>query len=186
MSASMSVGEAENAPMTLADIAEVSGVKRPVVTMWRRREVVAGARVPFPSPVAVRSGTELFSADAVASWLERTGRGNNPDPRGDLYGRVALPVVAASQTEAVDGAVALLCLKALTGRALAEQDAPDLADLADEVDPDDESSSPRSTAWVPICRRSPRTSRSSPTRHTAWSVRWSASSPEKRLRPPPA
>ena len=122
--------------MTLSDVAALAGVRRPVVTMWRRRPVVAGDSVPFPEPVTVAHGVECFAVDDVLSWLERTGRGNNLEARADAYAHVELPGIAG-RVAALDAAAALLCLKARTGATLAGTPAEEIVDLADEEDPDD-------------------------------------------------
>lgn len=118
--------------LTLADVAVVADVQRPVVSVWRRRASVDGVELPFPDPVAVRGQVEHFDADAVVAWLERTGRGNNPDARLDAA-TVALPVDVAE-----DEIVPLLALAVLARRPLGGLDPSILVELADEADPDDE------------------------------------------------
>lgn len=69
------------ATLSLRDIADLAGVRRSVVSMWRNRPLVRGRRHPFPAPVAVINGVEQFSRDEMVEWLERTGRGRNSEQR---------------------------------------------------------------------------------------------------------
>ena len=124
--------------VSLTGVAQLARVQRPVVSMWRRRSQVAGSRLPFPAPVNVTQGEERFRVDEVVDWLERTGRGNNPDARADAPAYAVLPELDLAEDERLVGATALLTVRALTGSALAGRDADGLLDLADEADPDDE------------------------------------------------
>ena len=124
--------------MTMTDIAALAGVRRPVVSVWRSRRVVAGEPVPFPEPVATREGVEQFDAAQVVAWLERTGRGNNPGARADAAAYIRPPRLADAAADPAVPATALLCLKVLTDAALAHLKPGELLDLADEADPDDE------------------------------------------------
>ena len=99
--------------LTLQDIADLARVQRPVVSMWRRRRTVRGIEIPFPTPVLRSGDVEQFARDEVVSWLEATGRGNNPEARQDAP---ALSVPAGTDLE---DAVVLLCLYALAGEELA-------------------------------------------------------------------
>lgn len=119
--------------LTLQDIADLARVQRPVVSMWRKRGQVKGDVVPFPPAAGTRGRVEHFNRDEIVAWLERTGRGNNPDFRLDAVG-AAVPAGAE-----LDDLLSLLCLRVLADRDLAGLDADELADLADEFDPDDES-----------------------------------------------
>lgn len=61
--------------MTMQSIADLTRVQRGVVSMWRTRS--ADTAHPFPNSL---SGDELvFDAQQIASWLQATGRGNNPE-----------------------------------------------------------------------------------------------------------
>lgn len=61
--------------LTMQSIADLTQVRREVVSTWRAR--AAGTEHPFPPPL---SASELrFDAGQVGAWLEATGRGNNPD-----------------------------------------------------------------------------------------------------------
>jgi hypothetical protein len=124
--------------MTMSDIAALAGVRRPVVSVWRKRPVVAGETVPFPEPVAAQGGVEEFAGDEIVAWLERTGRGNNPEVRADAAAYLRLPTLATAKVSVEDAITALLCLKARTGATLAALDPDGVLDLADEADPDDE------------------------------------------------
>lgn len=61
--------------LTMQSIADLTQVRREVVSVWRTRS--AGMEHPFPSPLS--ADELLFDAGQVGEWLERTGRGNNPD-----------------------------------------------------------------------------------------------------------
>lgn len=125
------------AVMSLTDVAALARVQRAVVSAWRRRPVVRGEHVPFPEPVAVRDGQERFDMVDVVSWLERTGRGNNPDFGADALAH-AQPSVRLDDA-VVDAALdALLCLKARTGIDLTETSLRDIVREAEEVDADDD------------------------------------------------
>jgi hypothetical protein len=120
--------------ISLPDIALLARVKRPVVSMWRRRLAPTGQ--PFPSPAMVDSGRELFDAVAVADWLESTGRGNNPEARADLAAFAALGIAPLHDPTVLAGVTGLLCLIAIA--ASLPDDSDELLDLADQNDPDDE------------------------------------------------
>lgn len=132
---SLTVAQPTDLRISLADIARLARVKRPVVSMWRRR--FANSDRPFPPAVAKDGGIELFDAMQVARWLEGTQHGNNADATAEvaLYGR---PAAVPSDQRGSNGILALLALRAAHGSSLASLDADDLLDLADEVDPDDE------------------------------------------------
>ncbi len=120
--------------ITLSDIAQLAQVQRPVVTMWRSRSKNTAS--PFPAPVARNGRQELFSTSAVTDWLATTGRGNNPHAAADAAAFSA-PLGPETKTTHFTALTALLALRALTDTDLAGQDADDLLDTADEIDPDD-------------------------------------------------
>ncbi|HEX2705315.1 MAG TPA: hypothetical protein VHM65_06120, partial [Candidatus Lustribacter sp.] len=94
--------------LSLADIARLAHVSRPVASMWRRREL---ADHPFPEPVAVVGGQERFDASEIADYLASTGRGSNPDARDDVAAHARLVTVTqVDEPATVDGLSALLCL----------------------------------------------------------------------------
>lgn len=71
--------------MSLKSIADLAQVKRNTVTTWRSRYGV-DSEFPFPRPEQSSQLTterELFDCDAVASWLEETGRTKGRDVHGD-------------------------------------------------------------------------------------------------------
>jgi len=124
--------------MTLSDVASLSQVQRPVVSMWRKRS--SGGPLPFPSPAERVNGVELFDADQVTAWLQATGRGNNPEAGNDVAVH-AKPADHAGPLKdgrkSFDGLTALLALKVITGEVLGHRSASGLLDAADEADPDD-------------------------------------------------
>lgn len=102
--------------VSMADVAFLARVQRPVVTVWRRR--YAGSPHPFPDPV--RAEPPRFDADQVLDWLGTTGLGNNPDPQTDL------PALRLRTEEGLDaagaaGISATLVLRALYGDDLLEE-----------------------------------------------------------------
>ena len=115
--------------LTLADVARLAGVQRPVVTVWRSRN--RGGRHPFPAPARTHGQQELFDAGQVVDWLGRTGLGNNVHAAQDVAAHV---VDARDRFTAVS---ALLALRAALDEPLAGLDAADLLDAADEQDPED-------------------------------------------------
>ena len=122
--------------ISLADVARLTRVQRPVVSMWRSRSAATGT--PFPVPVERAGAQERFDADQVVSWLELTGRGNNPDVRADVAAFASLAGVSSQGEQALfDGLTALLTLKAIVGVQLGGLGAEALLDLADDADPDD-------------------------------------------------
>ena len=131
------MNEAEALRMTLSDVAALTQVQRPVVSMWRKRS--ARTAHPFPEPAALDGGRELFDADHIAAWLAATGRGNNPEARNDVAAFARMPGTAAgaSRGKTFDALTALLTLKAMCGQALGTLSRDELLDIADECDPDD-------------------------------------------------
>ncbi len=119
--------------LTLQDVADLAKVRRPVVSMWRKRPIVRGVSMPFPDPVEIVNGFERFSRNDVVEWLARTGRGNNPEHSYDA------PAVAVPEGAALEDVVTLLCWHVLTGEELAGTSLVDRVRRAEEFDPDDES-----------------------------------------------
>lgn len=117
--------------LTLQDVADLARVRRPVVSMWRKRSTVRGRSVPFPEPVE-SDGVERFSRDDVVEWLERTGRGNNGETRLDA------PALSVPSETSMEDLAALLCLRACTGEELSETTAGRREALATGADPRDE------------------------------------------------
>jgi hypothetical protein len=122
--------------ISLADVARLARVQRPVVSMWRSRSAATGT--PFPPLVERVGAQERFDADQVVSWLELTGRGNNPDVRAEVAAFASLAGVSSQGERALfDGLTALLTLKTIVGIQLGGLGAEALLDLADDADPDD-------------------------------------------------
>ncbi len=121
--------------LTLADIARLAQVQRPVVSMWRRRPLPG---TPFPEPVALHAGQPRFDAIEIADYLATTSRGNARIDRADVAAH-ATPTGTGDLTQDVvfDGLTALLALAALTGAPLEDLDSARLRALATETDPDD-------------------------------------------------
>lgn len=75
--------------LDLAGVSRLAGVQRPVVSVWRTR--YAASAHPFPPPVDSSGGRVLFEAQAVAEWLQQTGRGNNPSAALDAAAHASPP-----------------------------------------------------------------------------------------------
>ncbi|QDP94878.1 hypothetical protein FOE78_02145 [Microlunatus elymi] len=119
------------ATLTLQDIATLAKVRRPVVSMWRRRPSVRGQKFDFPAAITTIGGVEHFDRDQVVGWLQATGRGNNTETHLDAS---ALAVPDDADPEHL---ITLLCLHALSQQQLAGRSHEDLIALAEEADPDD-------------------------------------------------
>lgn len=117
--------------LTLQDVAALTKVSRPVVSMWRRRPRVGGRHLPFPAAVRSVGGVEQFDRRAVTDWLEATGRGNNPE--------AALDAVALTPPDdtSLDDVITLLCLHAMSGEEPGALGHEALVAAAERVDPDD-------------------------------------------------
>ena len=74
--------------MSMAEIAELARVKRPVVTTWRRRYP------DFPAPAAGDVLSPLFDSRQVAEWLIGTGR----DPECRIEADLSLHALAGLGT----------------------------------------------------------------------------------------
>ncbi|MDQ6752029.1 MAG: hypothetical protein M3017_01115, partial [Actinomycetota bacterium] len=121
--------------MTLSDVAALARVQRPVVSMWRSRS--AGSALPFPGPVTTDRGRDVFSASEIATWLEATGRGNNPTAAADLSAYASPGTDRTGDRSRFEALTALLVLRVLNGRALAGLSSGELLDAADDADPND-------------------------------------------------
>ncbi len=110
------------ATLTLQDIADLAKVRRPVVSMWRKRQRVADGIVPFPQAVRRIEGIEHFDREAVADYLRRTGRGRSPDFDLDA------PAGTVPDDVHPDELVILLCLRVALGEELTS--APEKAQMA--------------------------------------------------------
>lgn len=99
--------------LSMAGVAELAGVKRPVVSMWRSRAATTDR--PFPAPL--KDDQLVFDAEEVAQWLDDTGRGNNRQAVADMaLHSDALEELVANPADAS----ALLLLHHLRGEALVE------------------------------------------------------------------
>lgn len=121
--------------VSLADIARLARVQRPVVSMWRKRPAARGEIIPFPQPRATHDAHEIFDLAEVLGWLERTGRGNNPDARIEAPLVLRAPTRHGGETATLE---AVLALSSMTGPPLIDLTADEIIDRADQLDPDDE------------------------------------------------
>lgn len=117
--------------LTLQDVADLARVRRPVVSMWRKRPIVRGVSMPFPQPAETVDGVARFARDEVVDWLTRTGRGNNS---GHAYDA---PAVAAPDGAALQEVVTLLSWHVVTGEELAGTSLAHRVRRAEQFDPDD-------------------------------------------------
>lgn len=132
----VSIPEGASTLITLADVARLAGVKRPVVSMWRTR--LAESDDPFPPALEARGRVAYFDAEAVASWLERTGHGNNKNACADVAAFSApSPRTSSDIAQDAYSVTALLALKATTGVALSALSESELFDLVELTDPHD-------------------------------------------------
>lgn len=120
---------------SMADIAGLAGVRRPVVTTWRRRHA------DFPAPVGDDT-PPLFDAREVCEWLIATGRAERGRLEPDLHLHALASFDSALPPRALVTAVtALICLRHLDDEPLADGGRVDLDDLRDRaaaVDPADD------------------------------------------------
>ena len=92
--------------ISMPEIAELAGVRRPVVTTWRRRHL------GFPAPVEGGIAAPLFDARAVVDWLVATGRAD----RAQIEPELSLHTLAAFGVGLPGGDLvamltALICLR---------------------------------------------------------------------------
>lgn len=121
--------------VTLAGVAKLARVSRPVASMWRKR--FATADDPFPAPIARVNDADAFDAGEVADWLSRTAHGNNPDARMDAAAAAIPTGFSFADPQAVAELEALISLHAQLG-ALDAFTADALREAAADADPDDE------------------------------------------------
>jgi hypothetical protein len=105
----------------MRDIAELAGVRRPVVTMWRRRHA------DFPSPAGGNVSQPLFDPRSVADWLVGTRRAQREqiEPELSLYTLAGLGG-RLPPDDLIAFVTALICLRFL------DDDEP-LADGVDDI-----------------------------------------------------
>jgi hypothetical protein len=121
--------------MSMAEIAELADVKRPVVTNWRRRYR------SFPAPIGGDELGLLFDSRQVADWLIATGR----DPGGRIEADLSLYALAdlgsgLPANSLLAWVTALIALRNLDGELLADLAADTeetLATRAARLDPHD-------------------------------------------------
>lgn len=155
----------------MPEIAELAGVRRPVVTTWRRRYP------DFPAPEEADGGTPLFDARRVVDWLVKTGRAERPQIEADLRLYTLTSLVTHSRSGAANGRrrdvgpskaarelvgaiTALICLRHLDDDLLRPDGYADrhviaaLRERAADVDPDDDllraevDALPADAAWL--------------------------------------
>ncbi|MBP2412275.1 hypothetical protein JOF48_001074 [Arthrobacter stackebrandtii] len=129
-------GQSNTLRISLAEIAALTRVKRPVVSMWRRRS--EDTETPFPEAVQLKGGQQLFDAGQVQDWLAATGHGNNPQAVQDMAAFARHDSSRTDPAAAFAATTALITLRRLNGGPLGELGTDDLLDAADENDPDDE------------------------------------------------
>ena len=115
--------------ITATDVAMIARVRRPVVSVWRKRYVGVDA---FPEPVA----DGAFDAAHVVAWLAEHGRGNNRQPERMLPLLTMLSEARADVTRAMDLS-AVLAFRAAFGETLVDHlsDAPGRAiDAVERLD----------------------------------------------------
>lgn len=115
--------------LSAGEIAELAGVKRPVVTIWKGRPV---PEHPFPTA----DEDDRYPADEVLDWLEATGRGNNRHARVDFALKQALS--PNTPTEVLEDLLALAAARCVVGEELSGLDPEDVLDAVEEADGDDE------------------------------------------------
>ncbi|HET9896748.1 MAG TPA: hypothetical protein VFQ44_17595 [Streptosporangiaceae bacterium] len=121
--------------MSMAEIAELARVKRPVVTTWRRRYP------GFPAQAGGDAASPLFDSRQVADWLLATGR----DMEGRVEADLGLYTLAGLGTgmpprDLTALLTALICLRALDDEPLADSSGDPGRDLlrgAARLDPHD-------------------------------------------------
>lgn len=136
--------------ISLPEIAELAGVRRPVVTTWRRRHV------NFPNPVSALRGRQLFDARQIVDWLVDTGRAERATIEPDLRLHLLAGLASGASSPAALGRrrvldsrelvaviTALICLRHLDDEPLRPAGMSDrhvidtLRDRAADVDWDD-------------------------------------------------
>ncbi|WP_306369113.1 hypothetical protein [Nocardiopsis sp. CC223A] len=121
--------------LSLADIAALARVQRPVTSTWVRRYP------DFPAPVSQEGNRTWYDGRAVVDWLTSTGRGNTPadeiGPELVAHGLVRLAEeVGAQRLVRVLGG--LLCLQYMDEKPLSDTAQDALIARAERMDPDDE------------------------------------------------
>jgi hypothetical protein len=107
--------------LTMSQFAELAGVQRPVVTMWRKRPLDG-----HPFPMVDAAGR--ITAEEALAWLQATGRGK-PAER-------ALALLGMRTVADLEAALAAACLLPLLDGSLGES--PDAIAAARQLDPNDQ------------------------------------------------
>lgn len=133
MATATATGTNSTPVLSMADIAALAGVQRPVITTWRRRHP------DFPAPISGTSGQVRFDAGEVCDWLVDTGRAERSELVADLRLHVLTSLGSALPARELFAAVtALICLQHCDGEPLSGVDLAELAERATNVDPTDE------------------------------------------------
>lgn len=123
--------------ISMPEIAEMAGVKRPVVTTWRRRHP------DFPHPSGGDAARPFFDPREVAEWLAVTGRVERQQAEEDLslYTLASLGQTLPGK-DLIAAVTALICLRYLDDEDPLSGGADDvlaeLRDRAARIDRDDE------------------------------------------------
>ncbi|CAN7378679.1 hypothetical protein LJR044_002292 [Microbacterium foliorum] len=111
--------------VSMQGIADLAHVRRPVVSMWRRR--FREGLEAFPEPIRGDHPGLMFDASEVAQWLKATGHGNNVDASADAAAAATPAGLMFSDPAHVEELEALVILqihlgplKGLSGSALLE------------------------------------------------------------------
>jgi hypothetical protein len=146
----------DGAPLiSMPEIAELAGVRRPVVTTWRRRHI------GFPGPAEGGIASPLFDARKVVDWLVATGRADRAriEPELSLH---TLATIGAQfpAGDLVATATALICLRWLDDDEPLAGGAGDIVaslngraarlDPADELLRSEIGQLPRGSGWLAI------------------------------------
>ncbi len=122
--------------ISMPEIAELAGVQRPVVTVWRR-----GYNGSFPRPVGGDASRPLFDAEAILDWLAATGRVDRAAIEPDLRQHALWQLGSQlKRGDLIALATALICLRGLDDDEPVRADgewARVLTDRARRVDPSD-------------------------------------------------
>ena len=96
-----------------SDVADLAGVKRPVVSNWRRRHAT------FPSAIAGTTAKPLFAREDVVAWLHGTGRGVEKECAGSrLWSALNVVRDHVSSLEAAELVLGLAMLRRVEPGAL--------------------------------------------------------------------
>jgi predicted DNA-binding transcriptional regulator AlpA len=121
--------------ISMPEIAELAGVQRPVVTMWRRRH-----NGSFPRPIGGDASRLLFDAREILDWLVDTGRADRETIEPDLR-QHALSHFGSQMKpkDLIALATALVCLRSLDEEPLQPGGGHTrtLAERARRIDPSD-------------------------------------------------